>query len=164
EAMTLGSRLAVMKDGVLEQIGSPDEVYSHPANLFVAGFLGSPCMNFLAGRLDSAERAFVAGEIRVSLSAEPMTRLHDATSITLGVRPENVELAREAREGWTPGRVYVSESMGNENLVVVRLGEYQLSCRVASEMQLDFEAPVWVRFRPGRLHVFDPTSTRSLWP
>ena len=164
EAMTLGSRLAVMKNGVLEQLGSPHEVYSRPANLFVAGFLGSPSMNFLAGRMDSAARTFVAGEIRVALTSEQMARLDDGSSVTLGVRPENVQLDLQPLEGSTAGRVYVSESMGNENLVVVRIGEHYLRCRTAPEMQLDFETPVWVRFRPDRLHFFDTATARSLWP
>ncbi|MBI3695361.1 MAG: ABC transporter ATP-binding protein [Acidobacteria bacterium] len=164
EAMTLGRRLAVMKDGVLEQIGPPEEVYSRPANLFVAGFLGNPSMNFFPGRVDAAARAFASEGIAVDLSPEPMARLTDGASVTLGVRPENVELDRQPRDGWIPGRVYVSEAMGNENLVVVRVGEHSLTCRAAPEMQLDFESPVWVRFRPDRLHFFDTSTTKALWP
>ena len=164
EAMTLGRRLAVMKDGVLEQVGAPDEVYSHPCNLFVAGFLGSPSMNFFAGRVDGAARRFVSGELAVGLTPDQMARLADGASVTLGVRPENVETGRQPRDGWIAGRVYVCESMGNENLVVVQVGEHHISCRTSPDTQLDFEAPVWIRFRPDRLHFFDTAGTRSLWP
>ena len=62
------------------------------------------------------------------------------------------------------GRVYVSESMGNENLVVISAGEHRLICRTPPELKLDFEAPVWFRFRPGSLHFFDTATTRALWP
>ena len=164
EAMTLGRRLAVMKDGVIEQIGSPDEVYSRPVNLFVAGFLGNPAMNFFTGRVDGAARALVADELVVPLSAEALARLGDAASVTLGVRPENVELARSPVEGWSAGRVWVCESMGNENLVVISIGGQRLSCRAAPEMRLDFESPVWFRFRPDRLQLFDSATMRALWP
>jgi len=164
EAMTLGRRLAVMKDGELEQLGSPEEVYSRPASLFVAGFLGSPAMNLLPGRVDAAARCFVSGEIVVPLDADPLGRLGAAASITLGIRPENIELARTPGEGWLPGRVYVCESMGNENLIVIAAGGAHLSCRAAPEMRFDFESSVWFRFRPGCLHFFDTSTTRALWP
>ena len=168
EAMTLGRRLALMKDGVLEQAGAPDEVYSRPASLFVAGFLGSPSMNFFRGRVDRDTRAFVSGAVGLGLStdgalASPLTHLPDGP-VTLGVRPEHVELAREAREGWMAGRVYVSEAMGNENLVVVAIGEHRITCRTPPELLLDFESPVWLHFRPDRLHFFDAASGRSLLP
>jgi multiple sugar transport system ATP-binding protein len=164
EAMTLGHRLAVMKDGALEQLGTPEQVYSRPANLFVAGFLGSPAMNFFPGRVDAGSRAFVAGELALPLSGEQAARAAGAAAVTLGVRPEHIEVAREARDGFLAGRVYVSESMGNENLVVVELAGFRLSCRTAPEAGLDFESPVWVRFRADRLHFFDTATGRALWP
>jgi multiple sugar transport system ATP-binding protein len=164
EAMTLGQRIAVMRNGVLEQIGAPEEVYSRPANLFVAGFLGSPAMNFLAGRVDHGARAFVSGPVRVPLDRELLARAAGTGSVTLGVRPENIELRRDAAEGWNAGTVWVSEAMGNENLVVITAGEQQLHCRTAPDLRFDFESPVWFRFRPDRLHLFDTASTRALWP
>ena len=164
EAMTLGRRLAVMKDGVLEQLGTPEEVYSRPANLFVAGFLGSPAMNFLAGRIDLGARAFVSGPLTVALDERPLDRLRDGAAVTLGVRPENIELSPAQQAGWLAARVYVSESMGNENLVVVQLGEHRLSCRAPAELKLDFESAVWLRLRPDRVHLFDTSTTKALWP
>ena len=93
-----------------------------------------------------------------------MERLADGASFTLGVRPESIEIERQARDGWIAGRVYVCESMGNENLIVVQVGSHHISCRTAPDTQLDFEAPVWIRFRPDRLYFFDTASTRCLWP
>jgi multiple sugar transport system ATP-binding protein len=162
EAMTLGRRVAIMRDGALEQIGAPDEVYSRPANLFVAGFLGSPPMNFLPGRIDSADRAFVAGSLRVALEASSLARVADGASVTLGIRPEHIELSVTPAEEAIPGRVYVSESTGNENLVVVSAGAHHLRCRTAPELRLDFESAVWLRFRPDRLHFFDTATGRAL--
>ncbi len=162
EAMTLGRRLAVMKDGVLEQLGAPEQVYSSPANLFVAGFLGSPAMNFFPGRVDSGARVLAAGEVVVPLEAEHLVRLGGAVSVTLGVRPEHIELSTEPRDGWLVGRVYVSEAMGNEQLVVIDAGQARLTARAAPDIRLDFESPVWFRFRPAQLHFFDTATTRAL--
>jgi multiple sugar transport system ATP-binding protein len=164
EAMTLGRRLAVLKDGVLVQAGEPEEVYLRPANLFVAAFLGSPSMNFLPGRVDTAGRRFVANGMSIALSPEQLDRLPDGAPVTLGVRPENVEVSRQPRQGWLAGRVYVSESMGNENLVVAEAGGCRISCRTIPEMRLDFEASIWLFFRSDRLHFFDTASGKSLWP
>ena len=164
EAMTLGRRLAVMKDGRIEQIGPPEEVYSRPVNLFVAGFLGSPAMNFFPGRVDATARSFVSDSLRVPLAVDQLSRLPDGSSVTLGIRPENIEIDRRARPDWIEGQVYVSESMGNEKLVVISLPGCHLSCRAAPELDLDFESPVWLRFRPDRLHFFDTSTTQALWP
>jgi multiple sugar transport system ATP-binding protein len=164
EAMTLGRRIAILRDGVLEQLGSPDEIYSRPANLFVAGFLGSPPMNFLAGRIDAAARVFVADGLTVPLDGAPLARLPGGASVTLGIRPEHIALSLAPADGSIPGRVYVSESMGNENLVVITAGTHHLNCRTAPDLRLDFEAPVWLRFRPDCLHFFDASTQRALWP
>jgi ABC-type sugar transport system ATPase subunit len=121
-------------------------------------------MNFLAGRVDHGARAFVSGPVRVPLDRELLARAAGTGSVTLGVRPENIELRRDAAEGWNAGTVWVSEAMGNENLVVITAGEQQLHCRTAPDLRFDFESPVWFRFRPDRLHLFDTASTRALWP
>ncbi len=164
EAMTLGHRLAVLRDGVLEQLGRPEEIYARPANLFVAGFLGSPPMNFLPGRIDPAARAFLAAPVTIRLPPDQLDRLAPAGFVTLGVRPEHVDLTTTPADGSQAGRVWVSEAMGNENLVVIRCGEFYLNCRTAPELHLDFESPVWFRLRPDHLHFFDTASGRALWP
>ena len=115
EAMTLGDRIVVMKDGFIQQIGTPQEVFSHPANLFVAGFIGMPVMNFFDAELTEENgRYFVElGGLRTELSAEKEARLKArgvrSQSVTLGVRPEHVDLADEG----AAATVDVSEMMGS---------------------------------------------------
>ena len=115
EAMTLGDRIVIMRDGYIQQIGTPQEVFNHPANLFVAGFIGMPVMNFFDAKLiRECEKFFVelAGQ-KVELAAEKEARLlkNDVQSqdVTLGVRPEHTELTPEG----VPATVDVSEMMGS---------------------------------------------------
>ena len=115
EAMTLGDRIVIMRDGYIQQIGTPQEVFNHPANLFVAGFIGMPVMNFFDAKLiREGEKFFVelAGQ-KVELAAEKEARLlkNDVQSqdVTLGVRPEHTELTPEG----VPATVDVSEMMGS---------------------------------------------------
>ena len=115
EAMTLGDRIVVMKDGFIQQIGTPQEVFNHPANLFVAGFIGMPVMNFFDAQLvEEGGKYFVElGGMRTELSAEKQARLRakvvKSQAVTLGVRPEHVDLA----ENGVAAKVDVSELMGS---------------------------------------------------
>ncbi len=114
EAMTLGDRIVVMKDGYIQQIGTPQDVFNHPANLFVAGFIGMPAMNFFDAELKrEGDRYFVeVGGYRTELSREKEERLLaknvPSQSVTLGVRPDHTDLAGEG----VSARVDVSEMMG----------------------------------------------------
>ena len=115
EAMTLGDRIVIMKDGYIQQIGTPQEVFNHPANLFVAGFIGMPVMNFFDAELKREGNKFFVevGGIRVELSEDKEARLlaNDVQSqpITLGVRPEHTDVAEKG----ITARVDVSEMMGS---------------------------------------------------
>ncbi len=115
EAMTLGDRIVIMKDGVIQQIGTPQEVFDHPANLFVAGFIGTPQMNFFDGKLLKEEGRYLVelGGVRVELSDEKQQRLaaKDVApqDVTLGVRPDHLMLCADGIKG----KVDVSEMMGS---------------------------------------------------
>ncbi len=139
EAMTLATRIAVMDCGAIQQFDTPWNVYHRPANLFVAGFLGSPPMNFLDGRRGDAP-------------------------IILGVRPEDVEVSPIAFEGWSPARVYVVESTGNESFVRLDADGKHITARVPAETPLDFDQTVWFRARPDKIRYFDPHTKESVWP
>src|SRR5574337_1987517 len=138
EAMTLGDRVVVMKDGNIQQIGEPLEVYSQPRNKFVAGFIGSPAMNFIDAAITEAPGEFYAeaAGIRVPVPAERSRRLasYKAQKVTLGIRPEDL---REANPG-NPGKVSfetvveVVEPLGSEILLDVRVGQQLLVARVDS--------------------------------
>lgn len=118
EAMTLGDRIVIMKDGVIQQIGTPQEVFDHPYNLFVAGFIGMPQMNFFDAELVEKDGAYSVkvGEIEVALSAEKQERLKakqvKSQEITLGVRPEHITLLADDQSG-IHGTIEVAEMMGS---------------------------------------------------
>jgi len=113
EAMTLGSRIAVMKDGILQQIGTPDEIYRRPSNTYVAGFIGSPTMNFIPGQV---ERAGIDGRFVFEGGSLDLP-CPDAAQVTLGQRPEHIHLSDDAP--WR-GQVVLVEPTGADTYVVVK--------------------------------------------
>jgi multiple sugar transport system ATP-binding protein len=131
EAMTMADKIVVLNAGHIEQYGSPLELYERPANLFVAGFIGSPKMNFVPGE--------AAGEHGVA---------------TIGVRPEHLKIGKEG-EGW-PGTVSVAEHLGSDTFLYVDAGKLgMLTARCIGEFNLKAGDRVWLLPDPARLHRFD---------
>ena len=158
EAMTLAHRVAVMDRGRLQQFDTPINIYGRPANKFVAGFLGSPSMNFLEGRLDHAERKFVSQGITLGLGEDLLTRLYGLERVTLGVRPEDVTLSLIEYAGGTAARIYVTEALGNETFVFLNLGQEKIVARTDGTRPLGMETRVWISFNQAKLHFFDAHS------
>jgi multiple sugar transport system ATP-binding protein len=123
EAMTMGDRVAVMRKGKLQQVASPEELYDHPVNVFVAGFIGSPAMNMLEARISRREGALAAivGEAELALGDEhPSLARYDGREVVLGIRPEDLEdsaLVNRDGAGRLKGRVELREALGPEVLV-----------------------------------------------
>lgn len=162
EAMTLGHRVAVLRSGVLEQVADPMTLYARPANQFVAAFLGSPPMNFIEGQVEAASGDFIRDELRVPLPAALRSAANGYGKVVLGVRPEHIELSRQARPGWPAGRVFVSERTGSETFVNFRCGGERLTARILGEAGYDFDETLWFAFDASRLHLFDPGTGRAL--
>ena len=135
EAMTLGDRIVVMKDGVVQQIATPQEVFNHPANIFVAGFIGVPQMNFFDAQLVRSGNGFTVKteDMNVALAPETCAQLAlnwdggDVKEITAGVRPEQILLADKGEEGALQGTVEVTELMGSTEHVHVTAPTASLS-------------------------------------
>ncbi len=123
EAMTLSSKVAVLYDGLVQQIDTPHQIYSHPANLFVAGFVGSPQMNLLT--LKCKGRVAVLGNFSLPLPALPTVPPH----IVLGIRPEDINMAGTSDAQTIEGQVYLVEHLGKENLIRVRIDGSELTIR-----------------------------------
>ena len=156
EAMTMSDRIAVMRDGVLQQYAPPGEVYNRPANRFVAGFIGTPAMNFLDGELARAPEAstFRAGTLALDLPDRfggPPAAAEALHAVTLGARPEDVVLGAE---GW-PAEIRVVEPTGHESIVVVEVAGARLVARVPADVTVRPGEPVRVALRTARLHLFD---------
>ncbi|MBK6911543.1 MAG: sn-glycerol-3-phosphate ABC transporter ATP-binding protein UgpC [bacterium] len=157
EAMTLGERIVVLKDGVIQQIDTPLNVYRRPSNKFVAGFIGSPAMNFIPGNRDGG--SFSAGALNFTLPA-----ISDCPAgLTLGLRPEQIGVgANIERKVCFDLNVDVVEPIGNELLVYGRIGEQQLvvRCDPSTEVKPDSRLPVF--FDPHAVHYFDARSENAL--
>jgi sn-glycerol 3-phosphate transport system ATP-binding protein len=154
EAMTLAQRMLVMNAGIVEQIGTPEEVYARPASTFVASFIGSPPMNLLKGNARGS--SFEVGGATLALPA-PMSRDGE---LLLGVRPEHLDVATDA--GW-PFDVDVVETLGAERLVYGRVGTQPLTLRTPGD---EAAPPVGKRLQlqpdAQRLHAFDPSTGKRI--
>jgi multiple sugar transport system ATP-binding protein len=144
EAMTLGDRVAVMRNGLLQQVGSPQELYNRPRNLFVAGFIGSPAMNFLPGRLEDGQLRTSIGDLPVGDRMRRALESHDAPrDLIVGIRPESFEdLALVSSENRPNGitfrtKVDVVESMGSDNYVYFSVELGSLASRELEELAQD---------------------------
>ena len=175
EAMTLGDRIVVMKDGAVQQIATPQEVFNHPANIFVAGFIGVPQMNFFDAQLVRSGDGFTVKteDMNVALAPETCAQLAlnwddgDVKEITAGVRPEQILLADKGEEGALQGTVEVTELMGSTEHVHVTApdGQFVLIIPV-----VDLEAKgalkagdtIWFKFEKNATHLFDKVSGKNL--
>jgi multiple sugar transport system ATP-binding protein len=160
EAMTMGDQIVVMKDGRIEQTGSPLQLYDHPANLFVAGFIGSPAMNFLPGTLKRAGgAASVQLEDGTSLPAPPGSAGEDGQPVIYGTRPEHLALTAD---GGIATQVAVVEPTGADTLVACRHGSRELA--VVFHDRHAFPPGSTIRLQPdlARAHLFDAGSGRRL--
>src|ERR1700741_615503 len=129
EAMTLASRVAVMKKGRLQQFDTPMTIYNQPANRFVAEFVGSPSMNFI-----------------------------EESGLTKGIRPEHIQVLSQPQEGAIAAKIYVTEQMGNETFVFLTVGTNRLIARAPADFRADDESQVWITIDDDKSHYFDPVS------
>ena len=163
EAMTLADRIAVMKGGVIQQFDAPQVIYNRPVNRFVAGFLGSPGMNFLEGRLEQAATGwrFAAEGVSIPLSTYDFETTPRPGPAAFGIRPEHVGLNSGA--GWpfsASAAVEVVEPMGSDTLVWLKLAGQNFSVRVTSERAPRAGEMVTVGLDPLRASLFDDVGNR----
>jgi len=158
EAMTMADKIVVLNAGKVEQIGSPLELYDRPVNMFVAGFLGSPAMNFLEGTVHSNPHpAFeLTDGSAVQLVAVPAGAVG---RVVLGVRPEDIFVDNDAG---TPAKVIVVEPTGAETHLAVELGGHEVTCVLRERVSLQPNATVNLSFRKSAVHFFDPASTKRI--
>ena len=173
EAMTLGDRIVIMKDGVIQQIGTPQEVFDHPANLFVAGFIGVPQMNFYDAELvldNDSTYAVMMNGIRVVPTNEKQERLRKAgvkpQAIILGVRPEHIMLLENGEPG-LQGKVEVTEMMGSAvHLHVSACGRDTImivpTTEIESSAAFTIGSPIAFTFSGSTAHLFDRETQKNL--
>jgi multiple sugar transport system ATP-binding protein len=168
EAMTLGDRVVVMKDGVVQQVGEPLELYNAPVNRFVAGFIGSPGMNFAAVRVSGAKDALRADNagFGIEVPAEIALRLAPYTDrdVTIGIRPEDLHLANgsDAAGLCFDAVVEVVEKLGSEILLDVQVGDQTMVAAVEPTVRARRGDKLRFALRPDRLHFFDTASEAAI--
>lgn len=157
EAMTLGDRVAVLNQGVLQQVGTPEEVYEYPANLFVARFVGNPEMNLLEGFLEG--RKLFLKSLGFSLELEKVLEGKEFPSrVLVGLRPENILLG----QGENFGEVYLVEDLGGDKIVRLRAGEVLLRVRVPKEATFSVGEKVPYSLLWEKLLFFDPVTEKRI--
>jgi multiple sugar transport system ATP-binding protein len=168
EAMTLGDRVVVMKDGRVQQVGEPLELYEKPANRFVAGFIGSPSMNFVEVNISNSGGALWAETEGLRLKVPPQkveaVRAHSGKRVTLGMRPEALHLASGADHAdySFDTAVDVVEPLGNEILINFRGGGAPMVARVDPAVRVKAHQHIRVGLDPGRVHFFDETGGAAI--
>ncbi|NQD55869.1 sn-glycerol-3-phosphate ABC transporter ATP-binding protein UgpC [Pseudomonas sp. CM25] len=168
EAMTLGDKVAVMKDGIIQQFGTPQQIYNDPANQFVASFIGSPPMNFIPVRLTQQDGRLLAlldsGQARCALPLGVAADDLDGREIILGIRPEQITLGAAEGNG-LPGiraEVQVTEPTGPDLLVFVTLNQTKVCCRLAPDVECRIGDSLNLQLDPARVLLFDADSGQRL--
>ncbi len=152
EAMTLADRIVILNDARIQQIGAPAEIYARPANVFVAGFIGSPPMNLIAGEIKDGIFVHATGSLKVE--GEP------DGAVTLGIRPEDISLVATDKAD-LEGKVYSSELLGDCTLINAHIGKTLIAAKVRPEDVREINTPVSVGIDHSKLHFFDAsTGTR----
>jgi len=161
EAMTLGDRVVVMKDGLVQQVGDPMELYNEPANRFVAGFIGSPAMNFIGVRLAGENGGLWAEtqgmKIKVPGQLAPRLGSYAGKDVTLGVRPEDLRIAGDIddKDLTFSANVEVVERLGSEILLDVAIGQATMVASVEPTVTAKVHETLRLALNPGRVHFFD---------
>ena len=153
EAMTMADRIVVMHDGIVEQVGTPLELYDFPANLFVAGFIGSPAMNVLKGRIVEGRFVPAAG---VAIAVPSLGGRHEGETVSLGVRPEHLSLDANG----LAAEILTVEPMGSETQVLMRLAGHDIVGVFRERIRQKPGETLLVSMSPDHLHLFDGSGQR----
>ena len=171
EGMSMADRIAIMRDGVLQQVGTPHEVFNQPANVWVATFVGDPPMNILNGELQasSGRLTAVAPQFAIEVPSAKAPSLTKAPlkdgKVQVGVRPEAIKLSSH-RDGSHPitGHIYAVQPLGDVEIVDVRVGEDRILVRteLGSIQNDQIDAPVYLGVKPEKLHFFDAATGQAV--
>lgn len=168
EALSMGDRIAVMKDGQILQCDRPETVYDLPANQFVGGFIGTPPMNFLQGQVQRQN-----GQLNVKVgdfhlqpaeSMQPLLRSYDGKPILMGIRAENMETLSQPEKDALQVEVLVVEPLGSQNLLTVQIGEDMVKVATHPTFRVEPGQNVWLRFPAGKIRWVDRESGKVLYP
>ena len=155
EAMTLADRIAIMKDGFIQQLATPDEIYNRPVNKYVAGFIGSPSMNFLDGKL--SDDLLVVGETKIDLTDYVFSSAQRRSDVFVGIRPEHVAFGEQISDAMLmiDANVDLYEPMGADTLVWTTLNGAPFHFRVDGQAKISRGQTVKIGLNPKQISLFD---------
>ena len=169
EAMTMASRIVIMRDGVVQQIGTPKEVYEKPSNMFVAGFIGSPSMNFLKGTFDGKSFKLVDSNIKIDLSQKNIELLKDyvGDDVILGIRPEHIFAASDKsldnKSSVFEVKCEISELLGSEMIVYGEIAEQKVLMKISSKYNVQRDENIQCVFDDDAVHFFDNETKEAIF-
>jgi multiple sugar transport system ATP-binding protein len=174
EAMTMGERIVVMENGIIQQAATPEEIYNYPVNMFVAGFIGSPSMNFISGTLadQGGSVYFKANGVNVEITAGKASTLREGgyigKEVVLGIRPEDLHeepvFLEASPHSIVTAHIEVSENLGHEvQLHINGIGTETIVARVSSRMNFKEGTSVKLAFDMNKIHFFDKETTLSIF-
>jgi multiple sugar transport system ATP-binding protein len=167
EAMTMASRIVIMKDGYIQQIGSPIDIFAHPVNLFVAGFIGSPAMNFFNATYQNGIVTLTTGET-IKLPDELVAGKSIPHDIIFGLRPEDIHEGDGYHASLYPDDIFsinvtLAELLGNEYYIHTQFGGINMIAKFPAEHKLKVGDVVKVCLNPKKGHIFDPKTNLAIF-
>jgi len=166
EAMTMADRVAVMNEGKIMQVGTPEEIYYKPENLFVAGFIGSPRMNFFDATY--TEGFLDAGDFKIKIAEEYKDFLekYEGKTVTVGIRPENIYVPERAPSDallyGLEGEVDFVEKLGSDTIVHVKIGNTIILAKIPGSLTVDFGSKLKILLDLKQIHIFDKKTTKAV--
>lgn len=164
EAMTMGDRVAILNEGVLQQFNHASEIYFHPVNVFVAGFIGTPPANFFDCNLTKeAPYAFDAGVFKYPLPDYLQEKAKEwPSSLVLGVRPQDVLIHKKGNRDLIKARLEIDEPLGDRQVFDLKVGDHLVKALVDSDFKAGVGDELWVEFLPNKIYVFDKKTGQAL--
>jgi multiple sugar transport system ATP-binding protein len=152
EALTMSTNIAVMKEGVLQQLDTPDIVYHYPANLFVADFIGNPKVNLLDGVV-SGKNSVDMGTFKI-----PIDNINATGKVVVGIRPEDIAISTQPAEGAVEFSAYSVLPSGSDSTIIARQGDVELTIKVMGISKIKMDQKIWLTFDPQTLNLYDKES------
>jgi len=165
EAMTLGEKIVVLKDGLTQQIGTPAEIYNSPSNIFVAGFIGTPKMNLIKGEISpSSEGLFFHNDFKLALPQEKMSTLKNYPQIIIGLRPQAISLASgSSNKNWVvKANLELIENLGGEKYFYLNLKGEKLVAQVKEDRNYPLDSPLEIFLDLKQAYYFDPQTEKRI--
>ncbi len=164
EAIALADRVAVMNLGVLQQLGSPEELYDRPANLFVAGFIGEPPMNFISCEVDSEGRSLKGTDFKLPISQGLLERLsvNSGDQLVMGIRPPALGVEKTPSNGNPRGKVFSVEPRGDSAVALIDVGPHRLLSESSENLELEEDMVVGLEFPESQVHLFEAETEARL--